>query len=120
MAKPFVTWTVSDDETYKLVLETPQICELEEKFGGKNLLNYFGGSGTGVPALKIMMLVTQAAMTRFNHGMKLSDVYGAFDRYVENGGSQIDFYTNVYAQIFQVSGFFPKDEAEKTATAAEA
>ena len=29
-----------------------------------------------------------------------------FDQYVREGGSQLNFYTEVYMQIFQVSGFF--------------
>ena len=42
----------------------------------------------------------------FDHSIKLNDVYDLFDKYCEEGGSQLDFYQKVYMGIFQVSGFF--------------
>ena len=35
--KPYTVWHVADDEDIKLVLEAAQICELEDKLGGRNL-----------------------------------------------------------------------------------
>lgn len=113
MAKPFVTWTV-EGKDYKLVLEGQQIVELEDKLGGRNLMSVIGDNNTGIPSLKTMMLVTQASMARFNHGMKLTDVYALYDKYIEEGGSMVDFYTDVYVKIFQVSGFFPKEQENET------
>lgn len=112
MSKLFAKWTVEDVE-YKLVLEAQQIAELEEKFGGKNLMSVIGDNSTGIPSLRTMMLVTQAAMTRFNHGLKLTDVYELYNKYIDAGGSMVDFYTDVYMQIFNVSGFFPKEQANE-------
>ena len=111
--KPFVIWNVSEGEDYKLVLEAQQICELEDKLGGQNLMSAIGNNATGMPPLRTMILVTHAAMHRFNHGVKLTDVYGMFDRYIQNGGSQVDFYTDIYVKIFQASGFFPQEQAEE-------
>ena len=111
--KPFTVWHVSEDEDYKLVLEAQQICELEDKLGGNNLIGAIGTSATGMPPLRTMLMVTHAAMHRFNHGVKSSDVYAMFDRYIQNGGSQVDFYTDVYVAIFQASGFFPQEQAEE-------
>lgn len=111
--KPFTVWHVTEDDEYKLVLTAMQICELEEKLGGSNLIGAIGTSATGMPPLKTMLMVTHAAMQKFNHGIKMSEVYKIFDDYINNGGSQIDFYTDVYVAIFQASGFFPQEQAEE-------
>lgn len=110
----YATWKVNEDEEYKLVLEAQQICELEDKFNGKNLMSVIGDASTGMPSLRTMILVTHSAMTRFHHGKKLTDVYDAYNRYIQNGKSQVEFYTDVYVPIFQASGFFPKDEETVT------
>lgn len=117
--KPYTTWHVSEDEDYKLVLTAQQICELEDKLGGANLMSAIGNAETGMPPLRTMMLVTQAATGRYNHGIKLGDVYAIYDRYIEAGGSQVDFYTDVYVKIFEASGFFPRAQAETIAEAVE-
>lgn len=109
--KPFVVWHVSEDEDYKLVLEATQICELEDKLGGRNLMAEIGNNKTGMPPLRTMLMVAHAAMHRYNHGVKMADVYAMFDRYVAGGKSQVEFYTDVYVQIFQASGFFPQAQA---------
>lgn len=118
--KLYTTWHVSEDEDVKLVLASAQICELEEKMGGRNLMRAIGNSETGIPSLRTMITITHAAMQRYNHGTKLADVYGMFDRYVENGGNQVSFYTDVYVPIFQVSGFFPREEASDPQTLQDA
>ena len=111
--KPYTVWHVADDEDIKLVLEAAQICELEDKLGGRNLMGAIGNNDTGMPPLRTMIMVTHAAMHRYNHGIKLPDVYGMYDRYIANGGSQVDFYANVYVPIFQASGFFPREQADE-------
>ena len=58
-----------------------------------------------------MLTVVQQATNRYNHGIKMADVYAMYDRYIDNGGSQVDFYTDVYVNIFSASGFFPKEQA---------
>lgn len=109
--KPFAVWQISENESVNLVLEAKQICELEDKLGGRNLMSAIGNNDTGMPSLRTMMLVTHAALQRFNHDKKMSDVYSMYDRYIANGGSQVDFYAGVYVPIFQASGFFPREQA---------
>ena len=93
--KPFAVWQISENESVNLVLEAAQICELENKLGGRNLMSAIGNNDTGMPSLRTMMLVTHAALQRFNHGKQMSDVYSMYDRYIANGGSQVDFYAGV-------------------------
>lgn len=109
--KPFAMWKISENESVNLVLEAKQICELEDKLGGRNLMSAIGNNDTGMPSLRTMMLVTHAALQRFNHDKKMPDVYSMYDRYIANGGSQVDFYAGVYVPIFQASGFFPREQA---------
>ena len=107
--KPFEIWEVGEEE-YKLKLKTSAIVKLEEKYqtGLMNLIQI----GDNLPPLNIMLQVTHAAMKDWHHGIKLEKVYDLFDRYCEEGGSQLDFYQKIYLGIFTVSGFFTHSMAE--------
>lgn len=102
--KPFAIWEVSG-RTFKLKLSTSGVLELEKKYK-TNLMNIMGAGQGGMPALSVMLDVSAVAMRTFEHGVKAADVQEAFDRYLEEGGSQLNFYTEVYMNIFAVSGFF--------------
>lgn len=101
--KPFQIWEV-DGEEYKLKLKTMTIVKLEEKFK-TGLMNLIEIDGT-LPPLNIMLQITHAALKDWNSGIKLEKVYDLFDKYCIEGGSQLDFYQNIYMGIFAVSGFF--------------
>lgn len=108
---PFAYWEVGG-ESYKLKLKTPAIVELETKFK-TNLLNVMGSNESGgMPALSIMLEVTHAAMKEWHHGVKPKDILTMFDKYLEEGGSQLQFYTEVYMKIFTASGFFSQTLAQ--------
>lgn len=102
--KPFQVWNVGG-ESYRLKLGTAEIGELEQKFK-TNLMNVMGTGNGGMPALTVMLDVAHAAMKKYHHGVKRSDLNAMFDQYIEEGGSQLNFYTEVYMGIFTVSGFF--------------
>lgn len=108
IVKQYATWTVNETE-YKLKLTTSEICRLEEKLGG-NLMNILMNGV--IPSLSAMLTITHGAMQAFNHGVKLDDVKKMFDAYCDEGGSQVDFMTDVLMPTFQVSGFFSKEQAE--------
>lgn len=102
--KPFALWEVGG-QSYKLKLKTPAIVELESKYK-TNLMNIMGSGQGGMPALSVMLDVAHAAMKDWNHGITKNGVMDIFNRYVEEGGSQLSFYMTVYMEIFTVSGFF--------------
>lgn len=102
--KPFAIWNVKGED-YKMVLGTQDIVALETKYK-TNLMNIMGAGNGGMPALTVMLDVTHAALKKFHHGISKDAVIAMFDQYVREGGSQLNFYTEVYMQIFQVSGFF--------------
>lgn len=115
----FYDWEVGGN-VYKMKLNTSMICVLENKFK-RNLLSVI--TDDGIPPLQIMLTVAQAAISPWNHKVDYSDVQKLFDKYVSEGGNQMDFYTNVIMQTMAVSGFFTEAQAKeitekmKTATA---
>lgn len=109
--KPYVIWNV-DGQEYKLKLDTQSIITLEDKLK-TNLLNILMNTQDGgVPPLKIMLMITHQAMHKYNHGIKEKDVIELFDKYEDEGGSQMKFLTEVFIPIYQVSGFFSEAQAE--------
>lgn len=102
--KPFQVWRVGD-ETFRLKLKTSEIAELEARYK-TNLMNIMGAGQGGMPALTVMLDVAHAAMKKYQHGVKRSDLNELFDKYLDEGGSQLNFYTEVYMGIFSASGFF--------------
>lgn len=102
--KPFALWEVGG-QTYKLKLKTSAIVELESKYK-TNLMNIMGSGQGGMPALSVMLDVAHAAMKDWNHGITKNGVMDIFNKYIEEGGSQLSFYMTVYMEIFTVSGFF--------------
>lgn len=102
--KHFAIWNVKGED-YKMVLGTQDIVALETKYK-TNLMNIMGTGNGGMPALTVMLDVTHAALKKFHHGISKDAVMAMFDQYVREGGSQLNFYTEIYMQIFQVSGFF--------------
>ncbi|NQN44460.1 hypothetical protein HO918_00095 [Streptococcus suis] len=115
--KPYITWTVKETD-YKLRLSTRQVCDIEEKLG-VNLLKIFmpkPGEQFNLPSLKVMLLIVQGALQKFHHGIKLDDVYGLFDEYVDEGYGQTELMTDIIMPLFEVSGFIPKNKEEKEPT----
>ena len=108
---PWAIWAVGGRE-YRLKLTTPKIMELEKKYK-TNLMNIIGADKGGMPALTVMLDITHAAMKAFEHGIKMQDVINLFSKYEAEGGSQLEFYTKVYMNIFAVSGFFSTSLTEQ-------
>lgn len=110
--QPFALWKVGDAE-YKLKLTTQEIIRLENLFNA-NLLSVISSNteNNEMPPLKVMLLITHGAIKKYNHGIKEKDVIELFDKYEEEGGSQLSFMTDVFLPIFQVSGFFSQAQAD--------
>lgn len=97
---PFVVWTVGGVD-YHLKLTTKGICHLESKTK-RNLLSLI----EELPPLNVMCGIIQASLQRYHHGMKFNQVESLVEEYFEEGGSQLELFTDVIIPIFQVSGFF--------------
>lgn len=105
--KPFAIWTVGGRE-YRMKLTTAVIVKLEEKFK-RNLLDVLYSTNS-VPPLSVMLTIAQAAMKNWEHGIKYEDVQKLFDRYCEEGGTQLTFMVDVLMEIYRVSGFFSENQ----------
>lgn len=104
--KPFAVWSVGGTE-YRLKLTTDGIVALESKTK-KNLLSLIDE----LPPLNVMCGIIQASMQRYHHGIKYNQVKALIDEYIDEGGSQLELFTDVILPIFQVSGFFSVEMAE--------
>lgn len=98
--KPFHYWTVGGRD-YCLKLKAGNIEKLENKYKC-NIMHLVDD----MPALSVMLTIIQAAMLPWEHGVKYEQILNLFDKYVEEGGSQIDLYKNVVIPTLAVSGFF--------------
>lgn len=117
MALPYAIWKVSEDKELKLRLTSLQATKVEEKIGA-NLLKVFmpaEGEAFSLPPLKVMLLLTHGALQRFEHGISFEDVSDLYDDYVDNGGDQAAFMADVILPMLQVSGFMPREKANKKA-----
>lgn len=113
--KPFAIWEAGG-QRYRLKLKTTAVVELESKYK-TNLINIMGAGQGGMPALSVMLDVAHAAMKDWNHGITKAEVQSIFEKYVDEGGSQLSFYTSVYMEIFVVSGFFSANLSNQMQTA---
>lgn len=113
--KPFAVWEAGG-QRYRLKLKTAAVVELESRYK-TNLMNIMGTGQGGMPALSVMLDIAHAAMKDWNHGITKAEVQNIFEKYVDEGGSQLSFYTSVYMDIFAVSGFFSANLSNQMQTA---
>lgn len=103
--KPFHYWAV-DGRDYCLKLKASNIEKLENKYKC-NIMHLVDD----MPALSVMLTIIQAAMLPWEHGIKYENILNLFDKYVEEGGSQVDLYKDVVIPTLAVSGFFTQKMA---------
>lgn len=108
MKKPFAIWEV-DGVEYKLKMKTSTVVQLEEKLG-RSLIDIF--STNGMPPLSIMLTILHGAMKDWNSNIKRSDVDDLFDKYLDEGGSQLEFFAKTFMDIYKVSGFFTTKQVQ--------
>lgn len=110
--KPFAIWEVNGTE-YKLKLKTATVGQLEEKLG-RSLIAVFGTDG--MPPLSVMLTIVHGAMKDWNSNIKRSDVDDLFDQYLDEGGSQLEFFATIFMDIYKVSGFFTTKQIQDMET----
>ena len=107
--RPFAYWNVNGEE-HKAKLTTGMIEKLENKYK-TSVMNLI--TADGIPPLSVMLTVIQAAITPWEHGTTIERIEKMYDAWVENdGGNQMDLYTDVIMPICAVSGFFTATQAE--------
>lgn len=108
MMKRFYIWNVKEEE-YKLRLDAESIIELEENLG-MSLLNVLNND---IPKLGVMLQIVHSAIKKYNANIKRTDVNVLYNDYIEDGNSQLEFFSEVIMGIFKVSGFFTQAQVEK-------
>lgn len=107
--KPYAIWEVNGTE-YRLKLKTATITQLEEKLG-RSLVAVFGTDG--MPPLSVMLTIVHGAMKDWNSNIKRKDVDDLFDQYLDEGGSQLEFYATTFMDVYKVSGFFTTNQIQE-------
>lgn len=106
--KAFFNWNVAGRD-YQLKLTTGLIERLENKYR-TNIMSMI--SGDSIPPLSVMLTIIQAAMSPWEHGISYEDTKRLYDKWIEEGGSQMELYTGVLMPTLAVSGFFTAKQAE--------
>lgn len=105
---PFAIWEVGG-ETYRLKLQTAGVKELEAKYKG-SIMELMSFKGM-MPPLTVMLDVAHTAMKPWTHKVSAKDMESLYDKYEQEGGDLLSFFTNVYLEVFLVSGFLSKSVA---------
>lgn len=106
----YTTFKVKDKE-YKARLSTKECVDLEKRLK-TNPLNLFLKAANGeIPSLESLLIMLQASLEKYQHGISMDAVYEIFDDYCEDGGdimSLIQLLMNVLTD----AGFVPKKVEE--------
>lgn len=114
--KHFAVWNVAGTG-YRMKLQTAGVKELESRYKTP-IMNLMQGEN-GMPPLTVMLDVAHVALKPWNHKVTQKDLEGIYDRYLEEGGDLLSFFTNVYLEIFMVSGFLSRRMAAEMGTSLE-
>ena len=106
--QPFHYWTVGGVD-HRMKLTTGMITKLENKYGA-NVMNLIVANDT--PPLSVMLTVAQAALAPWEHKTTIEKVYDLYDKWLEEGGSQMELLQKVILPTLAVSGFFPEAQTE--------
>ncbi|MFM1581210.1 DUF6096 family protein [Helcococcus bovis] len=110
--KAFTTIQVKGTE-YKLKLTIGEIERLERLYSNGSLLNPLMQTQNGsLPSTVYIIDVLHGALQKFNHGMSRDEASKLFGDWIEEGNS-ITEAMKIITDIFQVSGFFPKQKEER-------
>lgn len=108
--------------SYKLRLNTRASISLEKALGKSPLSVFMELDNGEMPKLTDMLMILQACLQPYHHGMNMDKVYDLFDDYVADGHTLFDLVP-VFIEVFQESGYLGKSasasedggEAEKNA-----
>ena len=102
--RPFVVWTV-DGQDFRLKLTTAWIQKLEQQFK-KPLMQAV--TDDGIPATSVIVPILQAALQKYNHGIKSNTVNDMLVRYIEGGKNIYDLLNEAIYPLMFDAGFFTK------------
>lgn len=106
----YTIFTIKDRD-YKARLTAKACVELEKKLG-TNPLNIFvnmtSNDNFHLPSLGDLMVILQASLQTYEHGITLDKVYDIYDEFIEEGHNQMELIP-IVIDIFKVSGLIPEE-----------
>lgn len=99
-------------ESYKLRLTTKTSIQLEKALGYNPISMLMKIDEGEMPKLADILIMLQAMLQTYHHGINMEKVYDLFDRYVADGKSMFDLIP-VFIEVFQDSGYITKGSTEE-------
>ena len=95
---------------YKARLTAKACVDLEKKLG-TNPLNVFSQIATdgSIPPLGTLILILQASLVTYEHGITLDKAYELYDKFIDDGNTLMDLVP-ILMDIFKISGFFKEED----------
>lgn len=91
-------------ESYKLKLTTKTSVSLERSLGYNPISMLLDVEKGKMPKLNDVLIMLQAMLQTYHHGINMDKVFDLFDVYVEEGGSMFDLIP-VFVEVFEHSGY---------------
>jgi len=103
-----------NEKEYKARLSAKTCVDLEKRLK-TNPLNIFIKAGNGeLPSLESLLVMLQASLEEYNHGITMDEVYSLYDEYCAGGGNLMSLIADLL-EVFKGAGFIPKENDEKNA-----
>lgn len=106
----FTTLTIGDKE-YKLRLNTRNCIVMEKALGYNPIQLFMELDENKLPKLSDMIIMLQAMLQQYNHGISTNDVYDLMDEFMAEGHSEFDLIP-IFLEVFQNSGFVSANTGE--------
>lgn len=107
----FTTLTVGDTE-YKLRLNTKALVNVEKRLKSNPLNIFMSVKDDELPSISDMLIIFHESLQAYQHDITMDDVYDIYDKYIENGGTYVDFIS-VIMEIYKASGLFKEDKKKE-------
>lgn len=103
-----------NEKEYKARLSAKACVDLEKRLK-TNPLNIFIKAGNGdLPTLETLLIMLQASLEEYQHGLSMDDIYALYDEYCVAGGNIMSLIADLL-EVFKGAGFIPKETDEKNA-----
>lgn len=98
------TELIINGEIYKLRLTTKASVSLERALGYNPITMLMDIEKGKMPKLNDVLIMLQAMLQTYHHGINMDKVFDLFDDYVADGGSMFDLIP-VFVKVFEQSGY---------------
>lgn len=95
------------NENYKLRLNTRASVALEKALGKSPLTVFMEIDEGKMPQLNDMLIILQACLQAYHHGISLEKTYDLYDEFVAGGKTWFDLVP-IFVEIFQECGYLAK------------